>query len=168
MNNAMLFTTMDSPLGELLLLGDGHALHVLHMRDGRRPIPIDPEWTRQDDAFADACQQLEEYFAGLRREFELRLVSDGSDFERRVWRALLDVPYGETVSYGQLARTIGQPTASRAVGLANARNPIAVIIPCHRVIGADGTLTGYGGGLPRKRRLLDLEAGVLPLVAAGS
>ena len=99
-----------------------------------------------------------EYFAGERTSFDVPLVLDGAPFQRRVWRALQDVPYGETISYGELARRIGPPSAARAVGLANGRNPISVIVPCHRVIGADGSLTGYGGGLDRKRLLLDLEA----------
>jgi methylated-DNA-[protein]-cysteine S-methyltransferase len=168
MTNTMLFSTIDSPLGELLLLGDGRALHGLHMLTGRRPPRIDPRWARRDEAFAAVRTQLAEYFAGARREFNLPLVLDGGEFERQVWQALLEVGYGETVSYGHIARAIGRPTASRAVGLANGRNPIAVIVPCHRVIGADGTLTGYGGGLERKRLLLELEGGVLPLVAAGA
>jgi methylated-DNA-[protein]-cysteine S-methyltransferase len=181
--NRILQTTIDSPLGELLLVGDGRALHRLHMQDGRSRLSIDPRWERHDDAFANVVQQLAEYFDGRRRVFDLELEFGGASdagaadtagghgagasanpFELRVWRALLEIPYGETVSYGQIAATIGAPTAARAVGLANGRNPIAVIVPCHRVIGADGTLTGYGGGLERKRLLLDLEAGVLPLV----
>jgi methylated-DNA-[protein]-cysteine S-methyltransferase len=127
---------------------------------------IDPRWERRDDAFADTRRQLAEYFAGERRAFDLPLSLDGNEFELRVWSALRDIDYGETASYGEIAARIGAPTAARAVGLANGRNPIAVIVPCHRVIGADGSLTGYGGGLERKRLLLDLEAGVLPLAAA--
>jgi methylated-DNA-[protein]-cysteine S-methyltransferase len=104
-----------------------------------------------------AARQLKEYFAGTRRKFDLRLRMQGTDFQQRVWRTLTEIPYGETWSYGQLAKHIGSPNASRAVGLANGRNPIAVIVPCHRVIGADGSLTGFGGGLPRKRWLLTHE-----------
>jgi methylated-DNA-[protein]-cysteine S-methyltransferase len=166
MNNDMLYTTIESPLGELLLVGDGRALHLLDMQEGRRPVRIDRSWRRRDDAFADATQQLAEYFDGTRRTFDVPLELAGNEFELRVWHALREIPYGETVSYGRVAASIGQPTAARAVGLANGRNPVAVIVPCHRVIGADGTLTGYGGGLERKRLLLDLEAGVLPLVRA--
>ncbi len=103
--------------------------------------------------------QLEEYFAGERTSFDIPLAPEGAPFEREVWRALEEIPYGETVSYGEIARRVGQPTAARAVGTANGRNPIAVIVPCHRVIGADGSLTGYGGGLERKRLLLELERG---------
>jgi methylated-DNA-[protein]-cysteine S-methyltransferase len=164
-----LYTTMPSPIGDLLLTGDppvgGQAasLSGLHMPDGRRPTRVRPEWRRDDQAFADVRRQLEEYFAGERTAFDVELDMSGPDFERLVWRALLDIPYGETSSYGELARHIGHPDAARAVGVANARNPIAVIVPCHRVIGADGSLTGYGGGLERKRLLLDLESGVLAL-----
>jgi methylated-DNA-[protein]-cysteine S-methyltransferase len=104
--------------------------------------------------------QLGEYFAGERTDFDLRLAASGNAFERRVWRALEEIPYGETVSYGEVARRIGRPDGARAVGLANGRNPISIVVPCHRVIGANGSLTGYGGGIERKRFLLDLEAGV--------
>ncbi len=101
--------------------------------------------------------QLDEYFAGERTEFDVTLRLEGTEFQRRVWAGLLEIPYGETISYGELATRIGQPTASRAVGLANGRNPVGIIVPCHRVIGSTGALTGYGGGLDRKRALLDLE-----------
>ncbi len=161
----MIYTTIESPLGELLLAGDGAVLHRLDMREGRRPVRIAEGWKREDDAFADVRAQLDEYFDGTRRDFDIQLALSGNPFERRVWEALLEIPYGQTVSYGHLAGRIGKPNAARAVGLANGRNPVAVIVPCHRVIGADGTLTGYGGGLERKRLLLDLEAGVLPLAS---
>jgi methylated-DNA-[protein]-cysteine S-methyltransferase len=166
MTKELLYTQMDSPIGDLLLVGDGEALYRLDMQQGRRPTAIDPRWQRRDDAFADVRRQLTEYFDGRRRSFDVPLALRGNSFELRVWEALLEVPYGETVSYGEIARRMGRPDASRAVGLANGRNPIAVIVPCHRVIGAHGGLVGYGGGLERKRLLLDLEAGVLPLVAA--
>jgi methylated-DNA-[protein]-cysteine S-methyltransferase len=165
MNAQLLYTTMTSPIGDLLLVGDGTALTRLHMLEAPRPVTPSPEWRREDEPFADVARQLSEYFAGGRREFDLPLALQGNDFELRVWAALREIPYGETVSYGQIAREIGAPTAARAVGLANGRNPISVIVPCHRVIGADGSLTGYGGGLPRKRYLLDLEAGALSLVS---
>jgi len=157
--DSLLYTTLESPIGELLLLGDGRALRGLYMQDGRRPIAIHSEWERCAAPFASACAQLQEYFAGGRTSFALPLAMNGNPFERRVWRALGDIPYGETRSYGELARAIGHPSAARAVGVANARNPIAVIVPCHRVIGASGALTGYGGGLERKRLLLELESG---------
>jgi methylated-DNA-[protein]-cysteine S-methyltransferase len=162
----LIYTTIDSPIGELLLVGDGERLHRLSMQGGRRPTPINPSWERRDDAFAEVRSQLAEYFDGRRRDFDVPLGLAGNEFELRVWEALCRIPYGETVSYGEIAREIGAPSAARAVGLANGRNPVAVIVPCHRVIGADGGLTGYGGGLERKRLLLDLESGVLPLTAA--
>jgi methylated-DNA-[protein]-cysteine S-methyltransferase len=164
--NAMLYDTIQTPIGELLLAGDGEHLQRLDIRGGRRPVQIDSGWERDEDAFAGVREQLDEYFAGSDRRFDLPLSLTGNQFELRVWQALQEIPYGETVSYGEIARRIGDPAAARAVGLANGRNPIALIVPCHRVIGADGSLTGYGGGLERKRFLLDLEAGVVPLIAA--
>jgi len=153
------FTTMGSPIGELLLVGDGETLSGLYMQDGRKPKRIALGWTESAAPFADVKTQLEEYFTGERTTFDVKLAPEGAPFEREVWRALEEIPYGETVSYGEIARRVGQPTAARAVGTANGRNPIAVIVPCHRVIGADGSLTGYGGGLERKRLLLELERG---------
>jgi methylated-DNA-[protein]-cysteine S-methyltransferase len=159
-----LYTIIDSPIDELLLVGDGESLSRLHMLGSRKQVELNPAWKRDDGAFVTAREQLGEYFAGERREFDLPLDMLGNPFELRVWDELCAIPYGETVSYGEIAHRIGNPGAPRAVGLANGRNPIAVIVPCHRVIGANGSLTGYGGGLERKRLLLDLEAGVLPLV----
>ena len=153
----MLYTTIDSPIGELMLVGDGETLHHLSMQGGRRPLRRDPAWTREDGAFTGLVEQLEEYFTGARRAFDVPLSLGGNPFEQRVWRALLDIPYGETTSYGEIARRIGSPDAPRAVGLANGRNPVAVIVPCHRVIGADGSLTGYAGGMWRKEWLLTHE-----------
>jgi methylated-DNA-[protein]-cysteine S-methyltransferase len=153
-----LYTTLESPIGELLLVGDEEALQGLYMQAGRKPMRIAADWERAEAPFATVITQLRDYFAGERRAFDVPLAMCGTTFERRVWRALQDIPYGETVSYGEVARRIGQPSAPRAVGLANGRNPIAVIVPCHRVIGANGTLTGYGGGLERKRILLELES----------
>lgn len=155
----MRYTTIDSPLGELLLTGEDHGLRRLSMS----PFRVQPGWRRDPGTFADVRDQLDQYFAGERREFDVELDLVGNRFERSVWDALLRIPYGETESYGQIATGIGAPSAARAVGLANGRNPVAVIVPCHRVIGANGSLTGYGGGLERKRFLLELEAGVLPL-----
>lgn len=152
------YTLMDSPIGELLLAGDGDALTRLDLRDSGDPLPDPAEgWRRDDDAFTETRAQVAAYFAGERGGFELALAPAGTAFQRRVWDALLTIPYGETASYGDVARRLGTPGAARAVGLANNRNPIAVIIPCHRVIGADGSLTGYGGGLERKRWLLAHE-----------
>jgi methylated-DNA-[protein]-cysteine S-methyltransferase len=161
----MLYTSLESPIGELLAVGDSRALRGLYMQEGRTAIAVRAGWEATDEPFAEARAQLAEYFAGQRRAFDLPLAMAGSPFQRRVWRALQDIPYGETISYGELARRIGVPSASRAVGVANGRNPVSVIVPCHRVIGADGSLTGYGGGLARKRLLLELEAGVLRLGA---
>ena len=161
--NEPIFTIIDSPLGRLLAVSDGQSLTHLDMQDARRPRAISPTWRSSAEAFAPLIAQLEEYFAGDRRAFDLPLAPAGNPFELRVWAALVQIPYGETASYGEIAQRIGAPGAARAVGLANGRNPIAVIIPCHRVIGANGSLTGYGGGLERKRLLLDLESGVLPL-----
>jgi methylated-DNA-[protein]-cysteine S-methyltransferase len=157
-----LYTTVSSPIGELMLCGDEESLTALHL-PGRWAKPA-AGWRRDDARFADVARQLEEYFAGERTTFDVRLRMQGGPFERDVWAELERIPYGETASYGEIARRVGKPHASRAVGAANGRNPIAIIVPCHRVIGSDGTLTGYGGGLERKRALLDLEAGVASLV----
>ena len=159
------YTTIESPIGELLLSStvDGE-LTRLYMQDAPRPFTVPADWRRDDRSCVAAIEQLREYFDGERHEFTLPLAPHGNAFELRVWEALREIPYGETVSYGEIARRIGSATAARAVGLANGRNPIAVIVPCHRVIGADGSLTGYGGGLERKRYLLDLEAGRTALV----
>lgn len=162
-----IYTLAPSPVGDLLLGGVGTRLRRLSFLGAgtKRPAdPIDPRWRRQDDAFADVRQQLDEYFAGTRREFAVELDLIGTEWELKVWKALLEIPYGETRSYGQIAAEVCTAAAARAVGLANGRNPVALIVPCHRVIGATGTLTGYGGGLERKRSLLDLEAGRLALV----
>ena len=151
---------VDSPIGELLLLGDDDGtLCGLRMAPFERPPGSEPD----DGALAAAAQQLGEYFAGERRAFDLPLAMGGTPFQCEVWEQLRAIPYGETISYGELARRVGRPDAMRAVGAANGRNPIAVIVPCHRVIGADGSLTGYGGGLERKRALLELEAGAAAL-----
>jgi methylated-DNA-[protein]-cysteine S-methyltransferase len=156
-----LYATLDSPIGDLLLAGDGETVRGLYMQAGPSAFSIPASWRRADEPFAAARDQLGEYFAGERSAFELALAGAGTPFQERVWRALLEIPYGETISYGELARRIGRPDAVRAVGMANGRNPISIIVPCHRVIGADGALTGYAGGLERKRFLLDLEANTL-------
>jgi methylated-DNA-[protein]-cysteine S-methyltransferase len=155
-----LFTRIESPIGPLLLLGDEEALTGLYMDTAHAP-PVDPGWRRADQPFADAGEQLRQYFAGERRSFDLRLRPSGTDFQLRAWEELRRIPYGSTCSYGEQARRIGRPTAARAVGAANGRNPISIIVPCHRVIASDGALTGFGGGLERKRRLLAHEAAVL-------
>ncbi len=150
---------IDSPVGRLLLAGDGVRLARLHFQAGPRPLAPAAGWVAARAPFAAAIAQLREYFAGTRRAFELALAPEGTVFQRAVWRALGSVPYGETLCYGELARRIGNPRAARAVGLANGANPLPIIVPCHRVIGADGTLTGFGGGLDIKRALLALEDG---------
>jgi methylated-DNA-[protein]-cysteine S-methyltransferase len=155
--DALLYTTLESPIGELLLVGDGEVLLGLHLQEGRRPMRIGDSWQRAGEPFARAREQLGQYFAGERAEFDLPAAGTGTRFQRRVWAALAQIPYGETISYGELARRIERPAAARAVGMANGRNPISIVVPCHRVIGADGTLTGYGGGVERKRFLLELE-----------
>ncbi|WP_436777560.1 methylated-DNA--[protein]-cysteine S-methyltransferase [Yinghuangia sp. YIM S09857] len=153
-------TVIGSPVGELLLVGDGEALSGLFMLPDAKYVPeIAADWVRDDSAFDDVTRQLDEYFAGERREFDLRLAPRGTDFQRRVWRELTTIPYGRTTSYGAMADALGSPTASRAVGAANGRNPISIIVPCHRVIASTGALTGYAGGLDKKRRLLALERG---------
>jgi methylated-DNA-[protein]-cysteine S-methyltransferase len=150
-------TTMESPVGTLTLTAVDGRLTGLHM-DGQRHAPeSSPDWERDDGGLADVVEQLEAYFAGSRSTFDVALDLQGTEFQRSVWAGLLEIPYGETISYGELARRVGRPGASRAVGLANGRNPVAIIVPCHRVIGANGTLTGYGGGLDRKVWLLDHE-----------
>jgi methylated-DNA-[protein]-cysteine S-methyltransferase len=152
------FTHFDSPIGRLLLTCDGTALTGLYMEPSRKAQSTDG-WVEDATVppLAAAVRQLTEYFAGSRRDFDLPLRLQGTDFQQRVWRELTEIPFGETWSYGKLARRIDKPSASRAVGLANGQNPISIIVPCHRVIGADGSLTGYGGGLERKSWLLAHE-----------
>lgn len=153
------WTEIDSPIGRLLLTADDAGLIGLHMEERRHgPADVDPTWIRDDDTFVDAKKQLDAYFAGELREFDLPLNPSGTAFQQRVWAELRTIPYGEVRSYGEIAEQIGRPTASRAVGMANGRNPISIIVPCHRVIGASGALTGYGGGIDRKRTLLEMEA----------
>jgi methylated-DNA-[protein]-cysteine S-methyltransferase len=148
--------TVDSPVGPLTLAGRNGRLMHLRMVD-QTYEPNREGWDADDTAFPEVVDQLAAYFAGERTEFDLELDMVGTRFQRRVWEALQTIPYGETCSYGEIARQIGSPGAFRAVGLANGHNPIGIIVPCHRVIGANGSLTGYGGGLDRKRALLELE-----------
>jgi methylated-DNA-[protein]-cysteine S-methyltransferase len=155
-------TVTDSPIGPLTLVARDGVLHGLYMGDlgagEHRHAPDPTRLGRRDDTGLEPAQhQLVEYFAGTRREFDVEMDVDGTPFQRQVWDGLCRIPYGETRSYGQLAAEIGRPGASRAVGLANGRNPVGIIVPCHRVIGADGSLTGYGGGIERKAALLALE-----------
>lgn len=154
------YTLMQSPIDEILIAAEGDAIVSLQMATHRQTDRvIDPTWTR-DDADAPlrrAAGQLAEYFAGERTTFDLPLAPVGTEFQRRVWDQLCAIPHGTTITYGELARRVGDVNASRAVGLANGRNPIAIVIPCHRVIGANGALTGFGGGVKRKRFLLEHE-----------
>ncbi|MER5376420.1 methylated-DNA--[protein]-cysteine S-methyltransferase [Streptomyces sp. NPDC002553] len=152
-------TVIDSPYGPLTLVADDGVLCGLYMTDQRHRPAQDSFGARDDRLFAEAEDQLRAYFAGELKEFTLPLRLDGTPFQRGVWAELRKIPYGETRTYGDLAHALGAPTASRAVGLANGRNPVGIIVPCHRVVGADGSLTGYGGGLDRKRRLLSFESG---------
>jgi methylated-DNA-[protein]-cysteine S-methyltransferase len=152
---------MDSPVGPLTLVANGGELCGLYMVE-QRHRPSEGTFGEPDTGpFAEAVEQLDEYFAGSRTQFDLPLGPVGTEFQQRVWRALLAIPYGQTVAYGQIASQIGSPAASRAVGLANGRNPIGIIVPCHRVVGSTGHLTGYGGGLERKQFLLDFERDIV-------
>lgn len=148
---------VDSPLGPLTLVDDDGALAGVFMTDQRHLPEPATHGERDDTGLSGAREQLTAYFRRELRAFDLPLVLHGTPFQRRVWEALRTVPYGETWTYGELAAAVGQPTASRAVGLANGRNPVSIVVPCHRVVGASGRLTGYGGGLGRKQLLLDLE-----------
>ncbi len=149
------WTTYESPLGPLTLIGGTDGLSELRFPGHGAPLD---QARRDREAFEIAIAQLEEYFAGRRRRFELALNLSGTPFQHRVWRELTEIPYGATLSYGELARTIGRPDRARAVGAAVGRTPVPIIVPCHRMVAADGALTGYRGGLARKRALLDLEA----------
>ncbi|SDI98653.1 methylated-DNA-[protein]-cysteine S-methyltransferase [Frankineae bacterium MT45] len=156
--NRVLYTLIPSPIGPLQVRRDRDGITGLYFSTGRHPEWISgSEATLDEDAFDDVREQLAEYFAGTRTRFELELNPAGTEFQRRVWMALREIPYGETKTYGEQAEVIGSPKAVRAVGLANGRNPISIIVPCHRVIGANGSLTGFGGGLEAKRWLLDHE-----------
>ena len=152
------YTVLDTPIGAMPCARDEQGIRTLLLPEGRMHAEPDPSWVRDDDDFEDVRTQLGEYFAGTRTSFDLPLHLVGSAWQRKVWAALLDIPCGETESYGSLAARIGSPGAARAVGLANGQNPLPIIVPCHRVIGANGSLTGYGGGLDAKRWLLAHEA----------
>ena len=149
---------MDSPVDPLLLAADDSGLRLIEFHAPRHPMSRTEEWTERDHPVLHAARtQLGEYFAGTRTTFELPLSPQGTPFQKTVWHALADIAYGQTISYAQLATRVGKPTAMRAVGAANGRNTLPIVLPCHRVIGADGSLTGFGGGLPTKQFLLELE-----------
>ena len=157
MSNKTFYTIVDSPLGPILLAGNNEGLRELNFQEGKRPTPIGADWEKNAAHFAETIAQLQAYFAGELQEFDLPLAPTGTPFQITVWRELKAIPYGETISYGELARRIGKPKAARAVGLANGANPLPLVVPCHRVVGSDGRLTGYGGGLPIKEALLAHE-----------
>lgn len=152
-----IFTVMDSPLGEILLSGDGQGLTHVSFQEGSSAISPAANWQRDDLAFATAVAQLTAYFAGELKVFDLPLAPDGTSFQQQVWTYLQTIPYGRTTTYGTIAQALDNPKSTRAVGAANGRNPIPIIIPCHRVIGSTGQLTGYAGGLRFKEGLLSLE-----------
>ena len=162
--NQIYYSRFESPVGPLLLAGSKAGLQLVSFSGGDRARNIDPEWRLDNSAFFEVVHQLQSYFAGERKNFDLALILEGTDFQKGVWTALRKIPYGETISYKELAEMIGKPRAVRAVGAANGANPIPIIIPCHRVIGNDGSLTGFGGGLPLKKRLLELESHQLKLI----
>jgi methylated-DNA-[protein]-cysteine S-methyltransferase len=151
------YAQLPSTIGPLLLVGDGSALRQIVFSENGRAAPPSPDWKQDAAALNEPIRQLCAYFAGEIEAFDLPLAPDGTPFQQKVWNELCKIPYGQTISYGDLARRIGNPNASRAVGLANGSNPIPIVIPCHRVIGSNGKLTGYGGGLPIKEKLLALE-----------
>ena len=154
----LFYTRTPSPIGMLLLTATRRGLSGLYT-EGHAPAPIpDSGWTNEPERFSEACSQLEAYFRGALREFRIELDLHGTAFQLLVWDRLQRIPYGQTTTYGEIARGIGRPKASRAVGAANGRNPVSIIVPCHRVVGQGGSLTGYAGGLERKRMLLDLES----------
>jgi methylated-DNA-[protein]-cysteine S-methyltransferase len=152
------YTLLETPIGEFALLGDGEAIRRAFFTDGLKAVAPRGEWVRDDGAFAAAREQLDAYFAGELRGFDLLLETGGTAFQRRVWQAVSAIDYGATSTYGAVAERLGKPNAFRAVGAANGRNPLPILIPCHRLIGADGGLTGYGGGMHRKQWLLQLES----------
>ncbi|HVW01900.1 MAG TPA: methylated-DNA--[protein]-cysteine S-methyltransferase [Planctomycetaceae bacterium] len=156
------FSEMESPVGRLLLQGDGQFLTGLHMPLHKHWDGPEADWERSDEALAIVRSQLAEYFAGDRQEFDVPLRFIGTSYQQRVWSELQNISFGQTITYAELARRVGQPTAARAVGHANARNPISIIVPCHRVIGVNGKLTGYAGGLDRKEWLLAWERAAVP------
>ena len=149
--SAVFYTTFESPVGPLLLAGDADALRLVSFESSKHAAPPQADWKQDKAPFAEVVRQLQAYFRGELREFDVPLALQGTEFQRRVWNALRGIPYGETISYLQLAERVGNPRAVRAVGLANGSNPIPIIVPCHRVIGSDGSLTGFGGGISTKK-----------------
>jgi len=161
MTNATYYRYVDSPIGKLMLAGNDQGLERIEFESAKTNMGPQPEWSPTESGLADAARQLEEYFAGRRQSFDLALRPGGTEFQQRTWNALRDIPYGETVSYADLARRIGKPRAVRAVGAANGRNPLPIVVPCHRVIGSNGHLTGFAAGTEIKKQLLKLEGAVI-------
>jgi methylated-DNA-[protein]-cysteine S-methyltransferase len=159
----MNYTTIDTPIGPLLLAGNGAGLRLINFQNGSHSRQPEPHWVENEAAFSEVKRQLDAYFAAELRDFDLDLAPEGTSFQLAVWRELRRIPYGTTISYAELARRIGRPQSVRAVGAANGANPLPIVIPCHRVIGTDGSLTGYGGGLEIKEALLGLEGARLAL-----
>jgi methylated-DNA-[protein]-cysteine S-methyltransferase len=162
--NPVSYTRIESLVGKLLLAVDAEGLRQVSFESSKRATPAQPDWKEDKAPFAEVIRQLQAYFDGKLREFDLPLAPQGTEFQLRVWNSLRSIPYGETISYAELAQMIGNPQAVRAVGLANGSNPIPIIIPCHRVIGSNGSLTGFGGGISNKRKLLALESRQLSLL----
>jgi methylated-DNA-[protein]-cysteine S-methyltransferase len=154
----MIYSYLDSPIGLLLLAGSSGVLKLIGFAGGDKARRAEPGWTQDDESFREVRRQLGEYFAGARREFDLPMAADATPFQARVLAALRAIPYGQTRSYRDIAAAVGNPKAVRAVGSANGHNPLPIVIPCHRVIGSNGALTGFGGGIEVKRFLLQLEA----------
>jgi methylated-DNA-[protein]-cysteine S-methyltransferase len=155
----MNYAYLDSPIGPLLIAGDAHAVAQISFPQNGKPVRPEPEWTESAKGpVGEAMRQLREYFSGRRKDFDLPLAPSGTAFQKTVWRQLQEIPYAATISYGELAKRVGNPNASRAVGAANGKNPLPIVVPCHRVIGASGKLVGFGGGLPIKQALLEIEA----------
>jgi methylated-DNA-[protein]-cysteine S-methyltransferase len=158
----MQYCYLDSAIGPLLIAGDENAVQVISFPKDGAPTTPEPGWIESTDAarggaLGEAVRQLREYFTGRRTEFDFPMQPQGTPFQLAVWKCLTEIPYGETISYGELAKRVGNPKAARAVGAANGANPLPIVVPCHRVIGANGKLTGFGGGLPTKEKLLALE-----------
>lgn len=162
--STVFYTTVESPVGPLLLAGDADALRLVSFERSKHAPPPPADWKEDRAPFAEVIRQLQAYFRSELKEFDVPLAMEGTEFQLRVWNALRGIPYGETISYLQLAERIGNPKAVRAVGLANGSNPIPIIVPCHRVIGSDGGLTGFGGGISTKKKLLELESKQLSLL----
>ncbi len=158
------YTYVETPIGSLLVAGDDHSVHLISFPEGGRSRNPEATWRKENRRFINVIAEIRAYFAGELRQFSIDLTMSGTDFQRSVWRALMTIPFGQTASYGEIAKRIGLPSASRAVGAANGANPLPIVVPCHRVIGANGSLTGFGGGLPVKQFLLDHERGVKRLL----